>query len=182
MAITDVSAAPTLPAITYAMTMAPKPVHVYEIQTTWKGNTGQGTSGYKSYRRDHELKAPGKLSSVACSSDAAFRGDPSRYSPEELLLGAVSACHMLWFLHLCADAGIIVTSYHDQAQASMRENSDGSGEFIEATLRPHVGITAPEREDEASALHHRAHQMCFISRSIKFPVRIEPRFEAVKLL
>lgn len=163
------------------MAMAPKS-RVYGIQTKWTGNTGQGTCGYKSYSRDHELHSPQKLNSLLCSSDPSFRGDPSRYSPEELLLGAVSACHMLWFLHLCADAGIVITSYQDDAQASMRENPDGSGEFVEATLRPHVSITVPERIEDARVLHDRAHEMCFISRSINFPVRIEPRFDAVKLL
>jgi organic hydroperoxide reductase OsmC/OhrA len=107
------------------------------------------------------------------SSDLAFRGDASRYNPEELLLGALSACHMLWFLHLCADAGIVVTDYRDTATATMTEHTDGGGEFSRVVLHPNVIITDHNRISEATALHARAHQLCFIARSVNFPVEHE---------
>lgn len=148
--------------------------HRFSIETVWTGNLGTGTAGYREYSRDHELSGAGKRIVIPGSSDASFRGDCARYSPEELLVASLSSCHMLWILHLCADAGIIVTAYSDSAEGSMRENADGSGEFVSVTLRPRMSITDAARTDETMALHVKAHQMCFIARSMKFPVKHEP--------
>ena len=144
--------------------------HQYRITTTWTGNRGTGTSDYKAYARDHEIFATGKSAPLAGSSDAGFRGDGSRYNPEELLVASLSACHMLWFLHLCADAGIVVTEYRDEASGTMVEHADGGGEFTKVVLRPHVTIADRWRKAEADAQHDRAHHLCFIARSVKFPV------------
>ena len=144
--------------------------HTYSIRTTWTGNDGQGTSSYKTYRRDHEMMAEGKSQSIPGSSTPLFRGDGSRYNPEELLVAALSACHLLWYLHLAADAGIVVTDYADSAEGIMRENPDGSGEFVEVILKPHIAITDESRIADAEALHERAHALCFIANSVKFPV------------
>ncbi|MGH9663499.1 MAG: OsmC family protein, partial [Bryobacteraceae bacterium] len=130
--------------------------------------------GYRAYSRDHEILVPGKSGPLPGSSDPAFRGDPARYSPEELLLASLSACHMLWFLHLCADAGIVVTAYSDAATAEMTEHLDGSGEFAEATLHPAVVIADEKRLPELPGLHDKAHAVCFIARSVNFPVRHQP--------
>jgi organic hydroperoxide reductase OsmC/OhrA len=148
--------------------------HHYEITTTWTGNRGAGTKDYRAYARDHEISAERKSATVAGSSDKAFRGDPARYNPEELLVAALSACHMLSFLHLCAVAGIVVTDYRDAAMGTMAEHKDGSGEFTRVTLRPRVVITSPDRIAEATELHAKAHHMCFIARSVNFPVEQEP--------
>jgi organic hydroperoxide reductase OsmC/OhrA len=153
--------------------------HHYQITTTWTGNLGNGTSGYRGFARDHELFAPGKSSPVLGSADPAFRGDSSRYNPEELLVAALSACHMLWFLHLCALAGIVVTSYSDAATGTMREDQDGGGEFTRVTLHPHATITDEGRIAEATALHAKADHLCFIARSMNFPVEHEPVTEWV---
>lgn len=147
--------------------------HHYQIETRWTGNTGSGTSTYAAYSRMHEVNAPGKIGPIPGSSDPAFRGDPTRYNPEELLLGALSACHMLSALHLCADAGIVVTAYSDRAQGEMRENADGSGEFIRVVLRPHLTITDAARAADLSAIHRQAHALCFIARSVNFEVACE---------
>jgi organic hydroperoxide reductase OsmC/OhrA len=152
--------------------------HRYSVSTTWTGNHGQGTADYRAYGRDHEMTAAGKATTIAGSSDRAFRGDGARYNPEELLVASLSACHMLWMLHLCADAGIVVTAYSDEAEGTMRENPDGSGEFVRVLLRPRMSISDSGRIAEAEALHGRAHQLCFIARSVKFPVEHEPRVEA----
>jgi organic hydroperoxide reductase OsmC/OhrA len=144
--------------------------HHYEVSTIWTGNRGTGTSGYRDYLRDHEISADAKPGPIHGSSDPHFRGDRTRYNPEELLLGALSACHMLTLLHLCADAGIVVTEYRDDAAGTMRENPDWSGEFVSVTLRPRIKITDRARADETLALNHRAHQLCFIARSVNFPV------------
>ena len=148
--------------------------HHYRITTTWIGNLGTGTSHYRAYSRDHEIKIAGKSAPLAGSSDAAFGGDPARYTPEELLVASLSACHMLWFLHLCADAGIVVTEYADAASGEMSEHADGAGEFTRVVLRPRAVITDSGRISDAMALHPRAHHLCFIARSVNFPVQHEP--------
>ena len=104
-----------------------------------------------------------------------FRGDGRRYNPEELLVAALSSCHMLWYLHLAADAGIVVVGYQDKAAGVMRENADGSGEFVNVLLNPVVTIADEARAAEADALHERAHSLCFIAGSVKFPVTACPK-------
>jgi organic hydroperoxide reductase OsmC/OhrA len=148
--------------------------HRYSVTNTWTGNLGAGTADYRSYSRNYEVAIPGKTEPLPGSSDPAFRGDPARYSPEELLLAALSACHLLAYLHLCATAGIVVIEYSDEASGRMAENDDGSGEFTRVVLRPKVVITDASRVAEATALHHRAHELCFIARSVNFPVENEP--------
>jgi organic hydroperoxide reductase OsmC/OhrA len=146
--------------------------HCYAITVAWTGNQGTGTKDYRAYSRNHEIRGEGKT--LAGSSDPAFRGDASRFNPEELLVSTLSSCHMLWVLHLCAEAGIVVTSYTDEATGTMRENADGSGEFVEVTLRPRMTITDFTRIADAMAVHDKAHEFCFIARSVKFPVHHEP--------
>src|SRR5229473_7317154 len=144
--------------------------HNYRVSTVWTGNKGRGTNNYRSYARDHEISADGKSAAVLCSSDPAFRGDPSRYNPEELLVASLSACHMLWYLHLCADAGIVVTEYHDDASGAMAETKDGGGHFTQVTLRPVVKVAGEVDPELARRLHEQAHHLCFIANSVNFPV------------
>lgn len=150
-------------------------MHTFRMHTTWTGNQGTGTSSYQAYSRDHQLGGAGKATMIEGSSSAEFRGDGSRYNPEELLVAALSACHQLWALHLCAEAGIVVTAYEDDATGAMTMNPDGSGQFVEVVLRPHLTITNASRIADLEAMHHRAHELCFIARSVNFPVTLEPR-------
>jgi organic hydroperoxide reductase OsmC/OhrA len=150
------------------------PTHHYRVTNTWTGNLGAGTSSYKAYSRNHEISGAGKSTAIAGSSDPAFRGDAARYNPEELLVGALSACHMLWALHYCADAGIVITSYSDEAQGEMVERADGSGEFTRVMLRPRMTITDASRIGEAAAIHQRVHHVCALARSVNFEVACEP--------
>jgi organic hydroperoxide reductase OsmC/OhrA len=143
--------------------------HKFQVTTRWTGNLGTGTSAYAAYSRNHEVSAPGKAMRIEGSS-AVKRGDHSRYNPEELLIGALSACHMMWVLHLCADAGIIVTDYADDAVGEMAEHPDGSGEFTRVLLRPRMTISDSARVDEATKLHDQAHHVCCLARSMNFPV------------
>jgi organic hydroperoxide reductase OsmC/OhrA len=145
--------------------------HTYKMKMEWTGNDGQGTSSYRAYRRDHSISAEGKPA-IPGSSDPAFRGDPSRYNPEELLVSALSSCHMLAYLHLCATHGVVVEEYRDEAVGSMRENADGSGEFVKVVLHPQVKISAGDAA-KAQSLHEDAHHLCFIARSVNFPVECE---------
>lgn len=152
--------------------------HNYRVRVTWTGNTGSGTGSYRAYARAHEITVPGNADGPAKppipgSSDPAFRGDPARWNPEELLVASLSACHKLWYLHLCSQAGIIVTAYEDDAEGVMVEADDGAGRFESVTLRPRVRITAASDPALALALHGRAHELCFIARSVNFPVRHE---------
>lgn len=146
--------------------------HNYAATITWTGNQGSGTSGYRAYSRNHDIAVAGKPV-IAGSSDPAFRGDPTRHNPEDLLIGSVSACHMLWYLHLCSAAGIVVTAYEDPASGTMSEAPDGSGRFVEIVLRPQVTLSHGDPA-EAESLHHKAHELCFIANSVNFPIRIEP--------
>lgn len=145
--------------------------HHYSLSIQWTGNRGTGTSDYRAYDRSHTIRSEHKIS-LECSSDPAFRGDPAKYNPEDLLVASLSSCHMLWYLHLCADAGIIVTNYIDQAEGTMTETPGGGGHFTEVILNPVVTITASEMISKAEALHEKAHEKCFISNSVNFPVRV----------
>lgn len=151
--------------------------HKYEVQLDWTGNDGEGTKTYKGYRRDHTITSEGKPE-IAGSSDPNFRGDRSRYNPEELLVASLSACHMLWYLHLCAANHVTVWEYRDRAFGEMQENADGSGEFVRVTLQPTVKISASDNREKALGLHHEAHRLCFVARSVKFPVEVEAEIVA----
>ncbi|RYZ21263.1 MAG: OsmC family peroxiredoxin [Sphingobacteriales bacterium] len=148
--------------------------HQYTISVNWTGNTGQGTKTYQAYSRNHEITTNGKPM-IPGSSDPGFRGDPSRYNPEEMLVASISTCHMLWYLHLCSVAGIIVTFYQDNAEGIMTENEDGSGFFSAVTLRPSVIITDEALVQKATELHHDANKHCFIANSLNFPVQHVPK-------
>ncbi len=148
--------------------------HAYAAAVRWTGNRGTGTSGHKAYGRDHDIAVAGKPV-IAGSSDPAFRGDPARHNPEDLLVASLSGCHMLWYLHLCAAAGVRVVAYEDEATAVMVEDAEGGGRFRDATLRPRVTVAAESDAKRALALHHEAHARCFIANSVNFPVAVEPQ-------
>lgn len=147
--------------------------HQYAVTVKWTGNTGTGTSGYRNYERQHEISAGTKKPLIAGSSDPAFRGDPTRWNPEELLVASLSACHKLWYLHLCSTAGIIVVDYTDCAEGIMEESADGSGRFQIVTLHPKVTVAAGCDVVKAQELHKPAHAMCFIANSVNFTVQHE---------
>jgi organic hydroperoxide reductase OsmC/OhrA len=147
--------------------------HQYAPTVEWTGNTGSGTSGYRDYARAHAVSAAGKPS-IPGSSDPAFRGDPACWNPEELLVASVSQCHMLWFLHLCAAAGVVVTGYLDRPVGTMIETADGGGRFEQVVLHPEVAFAEPGHASRAHALHEQAHHLCFIANSVNFPVLCEP--------
>ncbi|MFO1152886.1 MAG: OsmC family protein [Rhodospirillales bacterium] len=147
--------------------------HAYQLRLTWTGNRGTGTAGPRAYARDHRIEAAGKPV-LEGSSDPAFLGDPGRYNPEELLVAATAACHMLWYLHLCADAGVTVLTYEDDPVGTMVETADGGGRFTRILLRPRVRLAAGADEARALALHTDAHRLCFIANSLNCPVVCEP--------
>jgi organic hydroperoxide reductase OsmC/OhrA len=150
--------------------------HTYTCALTWTGNLGTGTSSYAAYSRDHVFSGAGKPD-LPGSSDPAFRGDGRRYNPEELLVAAISSCHMLWYLHLCADAGISVLAYRDEATGAMVEDRAKGGYFTRVVLAPKVTIAKGSDAAKARQLHEGAHAKCFIANSVNFPVACEPEIE-----
>lgn len=148
--------------------------HFYNITTTWTGNLGQGTKSYRAYSRNHEISSREKAVQIPASSDPSFLGDPARYNPEELFVASLAACHMLWFLHLCAVNKIVVIDYIDHATGIMEEAEDGSGRFREVTLHPEVTVAEEEMIERTNALHQEANRMCFIANSCNFPVKHRP--------
>ncbi|MFC4035567.1 OsmC family protein [Streptomyces polygonati] len=147
--------------------------HAYETEVVWTGNLGTGTSSYRSYGRDHTASAAG-LPTILGSADRTFHGDPRRWNPELLLLAALSQCHLLSYLHVCAVNGVVVTGYTDRAAGTMRETGDGGGRFTEVVLRPRVEVASAEMAEKARSLHGEANRLCFIAGSVNFPVRHEP--------
>lgn len=148
--------------------------HTYRASIAWSG----ATTSYTGYSRDHTISAPGKPD-IPGSADPAFRGDPARWNPEELLLAGVAACHKLWYLHLCADAGIVVTDYRDDATGEMVEDAKRGGWFTGITLRPVVTISAGDPA-LALALHEAAHAQCYLANSVNFPVLCDAEIKVSK--
>lgn len=147
--------------------------HHYALTIIWTGNKGDGTKDYRSYSRDHSISANSKPE-IHGSSDPVFRGDKSKYNPEDLLVASLSACHLLSYLHVCADAGVIVVDYTDDASGTMVETPDGGGHFSEVTLNPVVIVADESMIEKANSLHEKAAQLCFIANSCNFPVHHVP--------
>ena len=149
------------------------PEHLYQTFLKWKGNRGKGTENYRAYERAYEIEVKNKPV-IKGSADPAFRGDGTKYNPEELLVASVSSCHMLWYLHLCSEAQIVVIDYKDKATGKMSETETGSGKFVEVILQPEVTITVESSLERAKKLHDKAHEFCFIANSVNFPVLCQP--------
>ncbi|GAA5149081.1 OsmC family protein [Microbacterium pseudoresistens] len=145
--------------------------HTYALTTTWTGNRGSGTSGYRDYDRLATIEVAGKPA-LPVSADPAFRGDRGRWNPEDLLLAALSECHLLSYLHACTSAGVVVVAYRDEATGVMRE-SGGAGHFTEVLLRPVVTVADASMIEAAQVAHRQAGEWCFIANSVNFPVRHE---------
>jgi organic hydroperoxide reductase OsmC/OhrA len=143
--------------------------HRYSVRTTWTGDQGTGTSGYREYSRSVTVSIEGKPDLLA-SADKPFRGDPTRWNPEDMLLAALSECHLLSYLYACVKAGVVVVAYEDHATGVMVEDGQGGGAFREVTLAPRVTVSDESMVDAATAAHAEANALCFIARSVNFPV------------
>ncbi|WP_343539241.1 OsmC family protein [Sphingobacterium thalpophilum] len=153
--------------------------HHYKLNLIWTGNLGSGTSSYNAYSRDHEINAEGKPVLLS-SSDPSFRGNKSRYNPEELLVASLSSCHMLWYLHLCSVNGVVVIDYVEEATGTMQETAEGSGAFTEVSLNPVVTVANEDMIELAQSLHSKANELCFIANSCNFPVYHNPQCKVLK--
>jgi organic hydroperoxide reductase OsmC/OhrA len=147
-------------------------LHTYHSNLQWTGNTGKGTESYRAYERSYLITAEGKQP-IAGSSDPSFRGDKTMYNPEELLLSSLSSCHMLWFLHFCSEASVIVLEYADAVSGTMIESDDGNGKFSEVVLKPAVKVKEACMIEKLDTLHAKANRYCFIANSVNFPVKHE---------
>ena len=149
--------------------------HDFAAKVVWTGNRGQGTAHYRAYGRNWEVRTPGKPA-IACSNDPRLGGDAALHNPEDMLIAALSACHMLWYLHLASEAGITVLAYEDDPLGHGTSQASGAGRFTGATLRPRITV-APETDlARADAIHHEIGKVCFIARSVAFPVAHEARY------
>ncbi len=148
--------------------------HHYRVFIEWQGNRGTGTSSYRDYGREHRVRADGKLHEIAGSSDRTFHGNAERWNPEELLLAALSQCHMLSYLHVATNRGVVVTAYTDSPEGVMEQTADGGGHFTLAVLKPIVTVSSSEMIEEALSAHREASEKCFIANSVNFEVRHEP--------
>lgn len=147
--------------------------HHYKVKTTWTGNPGHGTINAAQYERAHTVSIDGKVD-LECSSDTPFRGDGSKHNPEDFLVASLSQCHMLWYLHLCADAGVVVMEYEDEAKGVLEMGPSGSA-FTEVVLQLKVRVSDASMIQKAISLHDQAHQKCFIANSVNFPVIHQPK-------
>ncbi|MDJ0612048.1 MAG: OsmC family protein [Rhizobiaceae bacterium] len=147
--------------------------HDFPSRIVWTGNRGTGTSAYRDYDRTWDMALEGKVV-LSCSNDPLLGGDPSKYNPEDMMIASIASCHMLWYLHLCSQAGVTVVAYEDNPIGIGESEPDGTGRFLEAILKPKITITAESDPEKALSLHDEIHKYCFIARSINFPVRYEP--------
>lgn len=154
--------------------------HRYRLRTRWTGNRGTGTSGYRDYDRSVTIEIDGKPALLA-SSDKPFRGDPSKWNPEDMLVASLSQCHLLSYLHACVEAGVVVVGYRDEASGLMVEDGRGGARFTQVVLRPHVTIADASMRDAATRAHEQAHAWCFIANSVNFPVLHHPTIEVAPI-
>lgn len=156
-------------------------LHTYSVDLTWTGARRSGTTSFTAYGRDHELRS-GDRPALPGTSDPHFRGDPTRWSPEDLLVSSLAQCHMIWLLHLAARDGVAIVGYSDSATGTNRISSAGQGGFVEVVLHPRVSVAigaalpdgSPVTDDVLASLHAEAQERCYISRSVNFPVRVQP--------
>ena len=146
--------------------------HHYDLKLRWTGAAMGPTASYAGYSREYRIEIAGKPP-ITGSADPTFRGDPALANPEDMLVAALSACHMLSYLAVCALGKIKVISYEDAASGTMSEIGPQRSAFTEVVLRPRVVISADSDAAKAKALHDQAHKICFIANSVNFPVRHE---------
>jgi organic hydroperoxide reductase OsmC/OhrA len=153
-------------------------LHDYTAQIVWTGDRGEGTRHYRGYDRTWRVVTPGKPV-IECSNDPLLGGDQARPNPEDLLLASLAACHMLWYLHLASDAGIVVRAYEDHPLGVGETGSGGEGRFVRAVLRPRISVQPGADLAKADAIHSKVHHFCFIARSVNFPIACEASYVEV---
>lgn len=149
--------------------------HDFTAVIVWTGDRGEGTKRYRGYDRTWRIAMPGKPP-IECSNDPELGGDPSKPNPEDLFLSSLAACHMLWYLHLASNAGIVVRKYEDCPLGVGETGARGEGRFVRAVLRPRIVVEKGADLTKADSLHGEVHHYCFIARSVNFPVDYEASY------
>jgi organic hydroperoxide reductase OsmC/OhrA len=152
--------------------------HDFTAKIVWTGDRGEGTKRYHGYDRTWRIATLGKTP-IEASNDPMLGGDPSKPNPEDLLLASLSACHMLWYLHLASQAGIVVRGYQDTPLGVGETGPRGEGRFIRAVLRPTICVERGADLAKADALHTEVHAFCFIARSVNFAIGYEANYVEV---
>lgn len=152
--------------------------HVFKAQLNWTSKQSPEESSKRFYSKSHKIVIEGKPT-LDVSAAKAFKGDPSLYNPEDLLLSSLVSCHMMSYLYICSQNGIEVLEYSDNAEAILEVSPNGSGRFVEVKLFPKVKILNPDKVELALELHEKANQLCFIANSCNFPVLHEAICEVV---
>jgi organic hydroperoxide reductase OsmC/OhrA len=147
--------------------------HNYRLSLKWNGNKGKGTTDYRAYGREYSVYIDNKQD-LEGSSDPTFRGDRTKHNPEDMIVAALSSCHMLSYLHVCATGGVVVVDYLDNASGLMVTTPDGAGHFVEVTLNPVVIVANASMIEKANEFHKKANELCFIANSVNFPVKHVP--------
>lgn len=150
-----------------------------EHLATVEWSRGDQAFGDNRYSRAHDWRFDGGAvvpASSAPSSVPVPMSDPAGVDPEEALVAALSSCHMLFFLAYAGKAGFTVDRYRDEAVGLLGKDERGKVSMTTITLRPAVTFSGETRPDAAAldALHHRAHEACYIANSVRSEVRIEP--------
>ncbi len=148
----------------------------YESKIIWTGNRGEGTKEYDSYDRTWDINIPNKKT-INCSNDPILGGDSKKMNPEDLLISSLAACHMLWYLHFASDENIVVIDYIDNPLGTGEVKANGAGRFLKITLRPEITLKKGSDVKKAFEIHSKIHDVCFISRSLNFPVDYKPKFK-----
>lgn len=155
--------------------MSDDQVHRFVARCAWRGSTG---AGYRAYSRAHRGKClPARLT-LPLSADPAFRGDPARLNPEQLLVLAASSCQLLSFLAEAARARLDVVSYDDEAEGFMPEGARPQ-RLIEIWLRPRITVFGDEEVGEVQALVERAHSLCYVANSLHTEIHVEAEVRLV---
>jgi organic hydroperoxide reductase OsmC/OhrA len=152
--------------------------HLFKAKLNWNSKRDSITANTRKFTKSHFIAIEGK-ELLQVSAAKAFKGDPELYNPEDLLLSSVVSCHMMSYLYVCAQNGIDIVSYQDQAEATLEVLENGSGRFIEVRLFPHVIVRNKEQIAEALLLHQEANKLCFIANSCNFPILHQATCEVI---
>jgi organic hydroperoxide reductase OsmC/OhrA len=143
---------------------------LHSLQTKWESQ--EGTANIR-YDRTHTVTVDNKPP-IHMTTANPLRGDAGKLNPEDLLVAAVSSCHMLSYLYLCSGEGIVVTNYTDNAVGTLTELSADKSIITEVVLNPVAIVSSADMIERAIALHHKAHDICIIANSVRFEVKSNP--------
>lgn len=142
--------------------------HIFKATLNWKPKEGENTQNPRNYTRDHEVKITDKKL-LQLSAAKSFRGDTNLLNPEDLLLSAITSCHMMSYLYVCSQNQVEILSYSDNSEGILEVVGDG-GSFERVDLNPVVTIKNPKDIELAKELHTKANELCFIANSCNFPI------------